>query len=79
MTTTLEQINSVISSKFGVSADELSPERPLAEYGLDSLGQIELLFAIEEHFSVEIPEAEAHVANLQELANLVDRHLAAKQ
>ncbi len=79
MTTTLEQINSVISSKFGVSADELSPERPLAEYGLDSLGQIELLFAIEEHFSVEIPEDEAHVANLQELANLVDRHLAAKQ
>lgn len=75
---TIEQIKQVIVEKFGVNADEVEAERPLGEYGLDSLGQIELLFAIEEHFEVSIPEEEAHVANLQELANLVDRYQAAK-
>jgi len=76
--TTLEQIKQVITEKFGVSADEVQAERPLGEYGLDSLGQIELLFAIEEHFEISIPEEEAHVANLQELSDLVDRYKADK-
>lgn len=76
---TIEQIQQLIVEKFGVKAEEVQAERALSEYGLDSLGQIELLFAIEEHFDVSIPEEEAHVANLQELANLVDRYMAVKQ
>lgn len=75
---TLEQIKQLIVEKFGVNADDIQAERPLGEYGLDSLGQIELLFAIEEHFEVSIPEEEAHVANLQELAELVQRYKADK-
>ena len=71
---TIEQIQQLIVEKFGVKAEEIQAERALSEYGLDSLGQIELLFAIEEHFAVSIPEEEAHVANLQELADLVDRY-----
>ncbi|QBJ77161.1 acyl carrier protein [Aquitalea sp. USM4] len=76
---TIEQIKQLIVEKFGVKAEEIQAERALSEYGLDSLGQIELLFAIEEHFSVSIPEEEAHVANLQELADLVDRYKSTAQ
>lgn len=76
---TIEQIKQLIVEKFGVKAEEIQAERALSEYGLDSLGQIELLFAIEEHFSVSIPEEEAHVANLQELADLVDRYKSSAQ
>ncbi|MBV8658044.1 MAG: acyl carrier protein [Burkholderiales bacterium] len=78
MSTTLKQLEELIIEKYGIAAEELSADRPLAEYGLDSLSQVELLFSVEEHFNIEIAEDRAHVGSLAELATLVDTILAEK-
>lgn len=70
--TTLDELRALISSKFGLDQSALSADKPLAEYGLDSLGLVELLFSIEDHFAIRIPEERANIDNLQQLAALVD-------
>ncbi len=70
--TTLDELRALISSKFGLDQTALSADKPLAEYGLDSLGLVELLFSIEDHFAIRIPEERANIDNLQQLAALVD-------
>ena len=44
-------------------------DQPFADLGLDSLDKIELLFAVEEHFDVAIPDQV--VARMTSLADLV--------
>lgn len=76
MSATLNQLKDLIVEKYGIAAEELQSDRPLADFGLDSLSQVELLFSVEEHFNIEIPEERAQVASLNELATLVDSILA---
>jgi acyl carrier protein len=72
MSATLKQLQDLIVEKYGIAAEELVADKPLADFGLDSLSQVELLFSVEEHFNIEIPEDRAHVGNLNELAAVVD-------
>ncbi len=76
MTTTLETIQQRIAEKFGIATADLDPNRPFSDFGLDSLGLIELLFDIGEYFDVDLPE-DRPINNLTELAALVDETLAA--
>lgn len=78
MTTTLETLQQLIAEKFGIAPADLDPNKPLTEFGLDSLGLIELLFDIGEHFDVDLPE-DRPLNNLAELATLVDEMLAKKR
>jgi acyl carrier protein len=46
--------------------------------GLDSLALAEFLFAIEDHFGITMPDDDANIDTLGELALLVDKVRAAK-
>ena len=70
--TTLDELQTLITSKFGIDKDDLSANKPLVDYGLDSLALVELLFSIEDHFAIRIPEERAQLDNLEQLARLVD-------
>ncbi len=77
---TLNQVMELIHEKFGVDPDSLKPEASLTEFGLDSLTLVELIFAIEEHFGIEIPDTRpGDVETLAGLAALVDQLVAAKK
>lgn len=39
--------------------DQLDPNAPLTDYGLDSLDAINVLFALEEQFEISIPDEKA--------------------
>ncbi|HKB81320.1 MAG TPA: acyl carrier protein [Thermoanaerobaculia bacterium] len=39
--------------------DKLTPETPLADAGIDSLDALNILFAIEEHFHISVPDDRA--------------------
>ncbi|PHV12924.1 phosphopantetheine-binding protein [Chitinimonas sp. BJB300] len=77
MSTTLTTIQDLIVEKYGVDRAELLPNRPLSEFGLDSLSQVELLFTVEETFDITISDDRAQVGNLAELTALVDELLEA--
>ncbi|MBI3524382.1 MAG: acyl carrier protein [Betaproteobacteria bacterium] len=72
MTDTLQELQSIIVERFGVSREELDPERSLDSFGLDSLGVIELMFNIEDHYGIDMPDRGPEIKTLNELALWVD-------
>jgi len=76
--TTFNEVVQLIHDKFGVERDILDPATTLTEFGLDSLTLVELIFAIEEHFGIEIPD-HADIKNLKDLATLIDELRSAEK
>ena len=68
----------VLSEKYDVDPDMISPEATLTELGLDSLTIVELLFDVEDEFGIEVPEERATFQTLAEAAALVDELVQAK-
>ncbi len=68
----------VLSEKYDVARDAISPEATLTELGLDSLTIVELLFDVEDEFGIEVPEERANFETLAEAAALVDELVQAK-
>jgi acyl carrier protein len=55
-----EKITKVICDKLGVTADKVVAEAKFIEdLGADSLDQVELVMALEDEFSLEIPDEDA--------------------
>ncbi|MCJ8330154.1 MAG: acyl carrier protein [Lentisphaeria bacterium] len=55
-----ERVKEIIVEQLGVSADQVTAEAKFVEdLGADSLDTVELVMALEEEFSVQIPEEDA--------------------
>lgn len=72
MSTTLQALLKLVADKFDKNIDDLSPDTTLESLGVDSLGKIELIFDLEDHFRVRIPNEDAKVDTLGEVAALID-------
>jgi acyl carrier protein len=60
MATVEERVKKIISEQLGVEEDEVTPEASFVEdLGADSLDTVELVMALEEEFSIEIPDEDA--------------------
>jgi len=60
MAESLQKVTDIIVEQLGVNADQVKPEAKLIEdLGADSLDAVELVMAIEEEFSLEVPDEEA--------------------
>ncbi len=68
----------VLSEKYDVPREAISPEATLTELGLDSLTIVELLFDVEDEFEIEVPEERASFETIAEAAALVDELTQAK-
>jgi acyl carrier protein len=72
--TTLSEITDLASKQFGRDAAAIDVDATFDKLGADSLGMLEFLFELEDHFSISIPQEEAVKANsIRALADLVDR------
>jgi len=69
--TTFDELVQLIHETFGVEPGVLAPATTLTEFGLDSLTLVELIFAIEEHFGIQIPD-HADIKTLKALTMLID-------
>ena len=75
----LEQIQQLVQEKFGVDPAALQPNMSMRESGLDSLALVEILFAVEDHFKIDIPDpGQGGIDSLEKLAEVVDQLLAKK-
>jgi acyl carrier protein len=78
--TTLNDITELASKQFGRDAAEIDVDAPFDKLGADSLGMLEFLFELEDHFSIAIPQEDAVKAtSIRSLAALVDQLRAAAQ
>ena len=68
----LVEIQDLIQQKFGVEPSALDPQASLRGHGIDSLTLVEVLFAVEDHFHISMPEKYSEVDTLVALAAAVD-------
>ena len=69
-----------IISKKAPEGTEFGLDSKLAEIGLDSLDVVELVFEIEDKFSIQLPQSDEETgsATFKDLCNLVEKNIAAK-
>ncbi len=72
-------IDEVLTDKYDVDPEAISPEATMTEHGLDSLTIVELLFDVEDEFDIEVPEERATFETVGEAAALVDELTQAKE
>ena len=78
--TTLSEITDLASKQFGRDAAAIDVDATFDKLGADSLGMLEFLFELEDHFDISIPqETVANVRTLNDLAAVIDSLVAAKQ
>ena len=53
--TTLDKVRTIIAEQAMIDVAEVKPESTLSDLGVDSLGLVEIVFAIEEEFDVTVP------------------------
>ena len=76
--TTLERLSRILVQRYKLDPARLTPDQPLEQLGIDSLGMVEMLFFIEEEFRVQLPSEGISLGTLAEAAKYIDE-LAAKQ
>jgi len=55
-----QRVKEIIVEQLGVKADQVTPEAKFIEdLGADSLDTVELVMALEEEFSIEVPDEQA--------------------
>lgn len=69
----LKELQDLIHEKYGIEATALDPQASMRDKGFDSLTLVEFVFAIEDHFSITMPDQDSNVDTLAELAAVVDR------
>lgn len=50
-----QQVRAIVAEQAMIDVDQVSQESTLEALGLDSLGLVEIVFAIEEQFGVSVP------------------------
>jgi acyl carrier protein len=78
MMSSLKELQALIQEKYDLDPSKLDPDAPILDNGVDSLALVEFLFEVEDKFGIAIPDSNAHIETLTELATLVDRLRAEK-
>ena len=79
MATTFERVRSILKKQYSVPEESVTPGSTMETLGLDSLDLIELLFEVEDEFSIRVPQDGASalkLATVQDIVDSIDRVLA---
>jgi acyl carrier protein len=68
----LEEVQDLIHRKYGIDPAVLDPHASLRAHGVDSLTLVEMLFSVEDHFGISVPEKYADIDTLADLARAID-------
>lgn len=75
-----DKIKSIIAEQLGVKAEEVNPESSFVDdLGADSLDTVELIMALEEEFSIEIPDEDAEkMSKVADVIKYIEEKVANK-
>jgi len=81
--TTFESMQAILKSKFELTPDVLQRATALKDLDVDSLTMVEILFAVEDEFKVEIPsepaEWQSQMKTFGDLVDYVDKLIATQR
>ena len=72
MTNTLEKLSDILARDYNIAPELLTPESLLEELGVDSLGVAELLFNIEDEFTITVPPDPVTLATIGDVVGYID-------
>ena len=77
MPTIEERVKKIIAEQLGVNENEITGESSFVDdLGADSLDTVELVMALEEEFSTEIPDEDAEkITTVQQAIDYVQSHI----
>jgi acyl carrier protein len=77
---TQQEVFEIISKQAKIDIDIIKPESTLKDLGVASLDAIEVIFDIEEHFNINLPNEDTDFegGTVGHLVEAVDRQLAQK-
>lgn len=79
MSGTLEVLRRVISSELGLSGESVKLDSSLEDLGIDSLGFLELMFALDKELKINFPESAEGIHTVGDVVAIVDRLLSQNQ
>jgi acyl carrier protein len=74
----LKELQDLIQEKYGLDPTKLDPAASMRESGVDSLALVEFVWAVEDRFSISIPDDYTQIESLSDLAAVVDKVRAAQ-
>jgi acyl carrier protein len=81
--TTFESMQAILKEKFDFAPDTLQRETALKDLDVDSLTMVEILFAVEDEFEIEIPsepaEWQSQMRTFGDLVDYVDKLIATQR
>ena len=72
MDSTFERVRKILTTKYSVEQDTITPESSLQSLGLDSLDLIEFLFEVEDEFAIRVPQDGASALKMTTVQDIVD-------
>ncbi len=72
MATIFEGVQKILVDKYSVPAEKVTPESTIESLGLDSLDLIELLFEVEDEFSIRVPQEAGSALKTATVQDIVD-------
>ncbi|EKE01247.1 MAG: acyl carrier protein [uncultured bacterium] len=81
MPTIEERVKKIIAEQLGVNENEITNESSFVDdLGADSLDTVELVMALEEEFSTEIPDEDAEkITTVQQAIDYIQSHIKEAQ
>jgi acyl carrier protein len=74
-----ERILKVIATSKRIPVEQVTIDSEFQQLGIDSMDAVEILFALENEFDINIPDEEVrHVRNVRQMAEGVERLIADK-
>jgi acyl carrier protein len=75
----IERVRNVIATSKRIPEERVTVDSSFEELGIDSMDAVEILFALENEFDLNIPDEEVKsVRNVRQMVEGVERLLAAK-
>lgn len=76
MATTLERVQTIVSDRLGVDADQVVPDAEfIGDLNADSLDLVEVIMAMEQEFDVEIKDEDAEkIRTVGDAVSYIDEH-----
>lgn len=70
------RVREIIVEQLGVNPEQVTPDATFVDdLGADSLDTVELVMALEEEFSLEIPDEDAEkITSVKDAINYIDTH-----
>jgi acyl carrier protein len=71
--TTLERVQGLLQAHFSLAPEQVQPETPLTDLGIDSLAAIEFMFELENQFKVSLSDERTELVTVADIVAVVER------